>query len=224
MSNTDSVCFDIFVYVSRTNLNRIPTELWEYIQSFLEGSNKTIISLLETSRWFRYNCTFTRLALDFVHVTRRGMRAIAGINGIKSIGLSNCTGIDAHGIDTLASVQSLTSLDLSGIDLTEQSLDALAQLNLLNELYLCDTNINDEALLFIASQLPCLERLYICWCVRITSEGVIQMAEHCEKLKVLDLTGCSFDYDEESEIHSTFCPKGVHIVFSTCDDYVSCCY
>jgi hypothetical protein len=129
-------------------------------------------------------------AQDPLEVTDAGLKEIASIKSLRSLGISNRfnTGpsITDAGLKELAPVKNLTLLDLDNIEVTDAGLKELTALKGLQDLYICNTRVTDTGL----KQLPPLKNLrhLRCYGSLVTDAGV---AEFKKSLPLCEIIGPS---------------------------------
>lgn len=86
-----------------------------------------------------------RLDLSGAKLTSKGLESLRKFPQLERLSLWNCRGLDDSAADVLASLPSLTNLDLSDTLLSDAALEKLKPLPRLKHLYLTDTRVTAAA-------------------------------------------------------------------------------
>lgn len=128
-------------------------------------------------------------------VTDRGLEAVACANSLQMLVLKGCTMITDRGLTCLATgtaACTLRRLDLSECDqLTDAGMIFLRQMPIMQVLYLpdCGPRITDIGGVALAA-LTTLQSLNLSWLINVSDLSILAIAESCQDLKELILTGC----------------------------------
>ena len=102
-----------------------------------------------------------------------------------------CEHISDTGVELLGHIPSLTSLDLSGCNLSDQGVAGLRNNPQFKHLTLAELlDITDDGLQKMCSTLSKLETLDLCDCQHITDSGVQAVAYNCRMLRTLLIAHC----------------------------------
>ncbi|XP_051148560.1 F-box protein At3g58530 [Andrographis paniculata] len=132
-------------------------------------------------------------------------------HGLQHLNLTRCIKLTDSGLQTIlckcSSIQSLNLYALSSFtDVAYKKLSLLINLQFLD---LCGAqNLSDNGLSCIANCRN-LTSLNLTWCVRITDQGVIAIAEGCRSLEFLSLFGIVGVTDKSLEALSRFCCRTI---------------
>ncbi|KAM3688704.1 hypothetical protein ACB094_10G174200 [Castanea mollissima] len=149
----------------------------------------TVVSLVKLAK----NLTILDLAKCCL-VTDQDLEAIGALNSITILNLEGCsiTDVGLVSLATGASSRSLKKLVLEVCyQITDYGVSSLRQMCCLEELNMADcgmkvTNIGCVELAAIQT----LKRLNLSWLSNVSDPTLLALAENCQNLKQVDLTGC----------------------------------
>ncbi|KAJ8751177.1 hypothetical protein K2173_016358 [Erythroxylum novogranatense] len=125
----------------------------------------------------------------------QSLEAIGGLHFIRVLNLEGCSLITDRGLGFLAngsSSRSLKKLILADCDrVTDFGVSLLQGMCCLEELNLaeCGPKVTDNGGMVVAS-IPSLKRLNLSWLINVSDITLVAIAENCEELVALVLTGC----------------------------------
>lgn len=124
---------------------------------------------------------------------------------LSYLSLCYCDHIDHAGIDLLGLICSLTSLDITGCQCTDQGLSALGHNSKIRYLTLSECEqITDLGIQKVA-QITALEYLDISHCNLLTDSGIKNLAFSCRMLTNLNISGCKKLTDHSLQYISGVC-------------------
>ncbi|KAL6539875.1 hypothetical protein OROHE_011646 [Orobanche hederae] len=132
-------------------------------------------------------------------------------NVLQLLNLTRCVKLTDKGLRMiLLKCSSLRSLNLYALSsLTDVAYEKISVLSDLEFLDLCGAqNLSDDGLSCIA-KCKNLISLNLTWCVRVTDQGVIAIAQGCRSLEFLSLFGIVGVTDKSLEVLSSFCSNTV---------------
>lgn len=142
------------------------------------------------------------------NVTDESLELIAeNYQGLQLLNLTRCVKLTDKGLQmVLVNCSSLESLNLYALSsFTDAAYKKISLLTHLQFLDLCGAqNLSDDGLSCIA-KCKDLSLLNLTWCVRVTDEGVIAIAEGCRSLEFLSLFGIVGVTDKSLEALSRGC-------------------
>ncbi|XP_042022234.1 F-box protein At3g58530-like isoform X3 [Salvia splendens] len=142
------------------------------------------------------------------NVTDESLKLIAeNYQGLQLLNITRCVKITDKGLDMiLVKCSSLHSLNLYALSsFTDAAYKRISLLTHLRFLDLCGAqNLSDDGLSCIA-KCKNLTSLNLTWCVRITDQGVVSLAEGCKSLEFLSLFGIVGVTDKSLEALSGCC-------------------
>ncbi|KAG6397248.1 hypothetical protein SASPL_143414 [Salvia splendens] len=142
------------------------------------------------------------------NVTDESLKLIAeNYQGLQLLNITRCVKITDKGLDmVLVKCSSLHSLNLYALSsFTDAAYKRISLLTHLRFLDLCGAqNLSDDGLSCIA-KCKNLTSLNLTWCVRITDQGVVSLAEGCKSLEFLSLFGIVGVTDKSLEALSGCC-------------------
>ena len=94
--------------------------------------------------------------------------------------------IDDKAVGDLCTQTDMVALNLQGIDLTDEGLQAVGKLTKLQKLSICDTLVTEKGLI-VLKKLPLLEKLNLSR--NKLGEGLPEHLKNLKKLRLLDLSG-----------------------------------
>ncbi|KAM6152000.1 LOW QUALITY PROTEIN: F-box and leucine-rich repeat protein 13 [Erethizon dorsatum] len=163
------------------------------LRQFLDGPSSIRIRELNLS-----NCVH----LSDISLVKLSERCL----NLNYLSLRNCEHLTDLGIEYIANLFSLVSLDLSGTVISNEGLIALPRHKKLKELSLSEcwkiTNAGIEA--FCKSSLI-LEHLDVSYCPQLSDEIIKVLAIYCLGLKSLSIAGCPQFTDSAIELLSAKC-------------------
>ncbi|XP_023580075.1 F-box/LRR-repeat protein 13 isoform X2 [Octodon degus] len=125
---------------------------------------------------------------------------------LNYLSLRNCEHLTDQGIEHIANLFSLVSLDLSGTVISNEGLTALSKHKKLKELSLSEcykiTNAGIEA---FCKSSPILEHLDVSYCPQLSEEIIKALAIYCRGLTSLSIAGCPQFTDSAIEMLSAKC-------------------
>src|SRR3989344_8085129 len=122
-----------------------------------------------------------------INISNVGIKDMSTIAGIKYLSLNKCKNINADSLYILQQLDQLQSLNICGTQLSDNELVALpSQLRSLGLGWM--ENLTDRGILYILN-LTELETLVLNRCINLTDKGVSLLSK-LEKLKNLDLRNC----------------------------------
>ncbi|KAL7134070.1 hypothetical protein ABFS83_11G002600 [Erythranthe nasuta] len=146
------------------------------------------------------------------NVTDESSKLIAeSYPGLQHLNLTRCIKLTDKGLQMiLAKCSSLQSLNLYALssftDIAYKKISLLIHLQFLD---LCGAqNLSDDGLSCIA-KCKNLTSLNLTWCVRITDQGVLTVAQGCRSLEFLSLFGIIGVTDKSLEALSSFCSNTI---------------
>ncbi|PIN07811.1 hypothetical protein CDL12_19630 [Handroanthus impetiginosus] len=146
------------------------------------------------------------------NVTDESLKLIAeNYQGLQQLNLTRCVKLTDKGLQMiLVKCSSLLSLNLYALSsFTDAAYKKISLLVHLQFLDLCGAqNLSDDGLSCIA-QCKNLTSLNLTWCVHITDQGVIAIAEGCRSLEFLSLFGIVGVTDKSLEALSSFCSNTI---------------
>lgn len=146
------------------------------------------------------------------NVTDESLKLIAeNYQGLQLLNLTRCIKLTDKGLQMiLANCSSLQSLNLYALSsFTDAAYKKISSLIHLRFLDLCGAqNLSDDGLSCIA-KCKNLTSLNLTWCVRITDQGVITIAEGCRSLEFLSLFGIVGVTDKSLEALSRTCSSTI---------------
>ncbi|XP_061348079.1 F-box protein At3g58530 [Gastrolobium bilobum] len=146
------------------------------------------------------------------NISDRGVQFVAeSYTELESLNLTRCIKLTDDGLKQLLhkclSLQSLNLYALSSF--TDEAYRKICLLTRLKFLDLCGAqNLSDEGLSCI-SKCKNLVSLNLTWCVRVTDEGVISIAQNCTSLEFLSLFGIVGVTDKCLEALSKSCSNKI---------------
>jgi Leucine-rich repeat (LRR) protein len=130
------------------------------------------------------------------------LHAVADLKQLESLDVSLCGKLDATFIGGLQDKEKLARLVFDGEGLTDELLDQLCHVTLLQELDLTDSKISDNGLLYL-ERLANLRKLDLSGCKSITDDGLRNLAglSNLEELNLTKsgVTGQGFSHLKELE-------------------------
>ncbi|KAL8459811.1 hypothetical protein ACS0TY_031650 [Phlomoides rotata] len=146
------------------------------------------------------------------NVTDECMKLIAEIyQGLHVLNITRCIKLTDRGLQMiLCKCSLLQSLNLYALSsFTDVAYKEISLLTHLQFLDLCGAqNLSDDGLSCIA-KCKNLNSLNLTWCVRVTDQGVISIAEGCTSLEFLSLFGIVGVTDKSLEVLSRFCSNTI---------------
>ncbi|KAL6540435.1 hypothetical protein OROMI_024318 [Orobanche minor] len=146
------------------------------------------------------------------NVTDESLKLIAyNYQELQLLNLTRCVKLTDKGLQmVLLKCSSLRSLNLYALSsLTDVAYEKISVLSDLEFLDLCGAqNLSDDGLYCIA-KCKNLISLNLTWCVRVTDQGVIAIAQGCRSLEFLSLFGIVGVTDKSLEVLSSFCSNTV---------------
>ncbi|KAG8367960.1 hypothetical protein BUALT_Bualt16G0127000 [Buddleja alternifolia] len=146
------------------------------------------------------------------NVTDESLKLIAeNYQGLQLLNLTRCIKLTDRGLETIlfkcSSLQSLNLYALSSF--TDAAYKKMSLLIHLQFLDLCGAqNLSDEGVSCIAN-CKNLVSLNLTWCVRVTDQGVVAIAQGCRYLEFLSLFGIVGVTDKSLEALSSFCSNTI---------------
>lgn len=102
-----------------------------------------------------------------------------------------CEHVTDAGVELLATLPSLISLDISGCNIQDQGVSSLGNSSRLKDITLSECRIlTDLGIQKMCQQCRFLENLDLCYCVNITDYAIKNLAFCCRLLRTLNLAGC----------------------------------
>ncbi|KAL2480481.1 F-box protein [Abeliophyllum distichum] len=142
------------------------------------------------------------------NITDEGLKLISeNYRELEALNLTRCIKLTDGGLQKiLLNCSLLQSLNLYALSsFTDEAYRKISLLIHLRFLDLCGAqNLSDDALSCIAHCTE-LASLNLTWCVRVTDQGVVAIAEGCRSLEFLSLFGIVGVTDKSLEALSSFC-------------------
>lgn len=137
------------------------------------------------------------LSLWNCNITDEGIRVIATIRTLTKLDVGRCKVTD-EGLRVIANMNGLVTLDISETNVTDVGLGALGALAVLRELHIgmC-MNVTDNSVESIVSNMKLLEKLNMRGC-EVTDRGLRYLVG--TKLNALNIVGCKSVNDDSLEI------------------------
>ncbi|XP_046839843.1 dynein regulatory complex subunit 6-like isoform X2 [Xenia sp. Carnegie-2017] len=128
-----------------------------------------------------------------------------------------CEHVTDAGVELLATLPSLVSLDVSGCNIQDHGVSSLGNSSRLKDITLAECHrITDIGLQKMFQQCRYLENLDLSYCVNITDHAIKNLAFCCRILRTLDLSGCKKLTDSSVQYLAGVCHYITHLNLSAC--------
>lgn len=130
---------------------------------------------------------------------------------------SYCEHVTDAGVELLATISSLTSLDLSGCNITDTGIAALGSNSNFKDIILSEChNITDIGIQKLVPKVGDLDNFDVSHINEITDQAIKSLAFSCRRLRVLNVSGCVYLSDQGLQYLSGVCQYIEKLDVSAC--------